>query len=563
MKNAATRRTVLFGFPALAAAGLLPAKSEAKKRIASSPLPRWGDQGDGTFVNPIIPADYSDIDAIRVGDAYYAISSTLHMSPGMVVLRSHDMVNWTTIGHAVADIDELGEEKLTWRRMDSYGRGVWAGAIRHHAGRFYIYFASPDSGLYVTTAARPEGPWNPVRSLWRVSGHNDPCPFWDEDGSAWLVMTRFEPDPISGKRYQISLYRMTADGLTIDPSSAILLHNSPGSEANKLYRIGPYYYHYFSEVRPEGRVPMMKRATKLRALAEAPAVQLGHVDAKIDREPNQGGLLEAPDGKWWFLTHQGHGEWEGRAMCLLPVIWQHGWPIIGRPGPDGIGNMVWASPKPIRSNRPRLPTFSDDFAGGIGPLWEWNHSPKTDSFSLVERPGWLRLKAFRPARQDFRGVGNVLTQRSWRTALNRASVLLDVSGMVDGQVAGLCHTSISSAWIGVKQENGRRRLCFASDGQIQMGADINAAVLALSTTWTSDGQASFAYGADSAHLQRFGGTYALKWGDYRGDRVGLFTYNNEYSSGHADFSNFAYNISRQEMNSPLTVWRPPRRFSLV
>lgn len=544
MSNDADRRTVLLGLSALGATGL-SSTGEVAAPLASSPLPRWGDQGDGTFVNPIVPADYSDLDAIAVDGVFYAISSTLHVSPAMVILRSTDMVNWATVGHAVADLASLGEEALTWRRMDGYGRGMWAGAIRHHAGQFYIYFASPESGLYVTTAPRAEGPWTPPRSLFRAAGYDDPCPFWDRDGSAWMVMTRFAPDPATGKRYVISLYRMGRDGLSIDPASAIAMHQSEGSEANKLYRFGATYYHYFSEVKPEGRVPMMARASSLMGLIDAPAVQLGHVNAPIDREPNQGALLQARDGGWWFLTHQGHGDWEGRAMCLLPVTWIKGWPIIGRPGADGIGNMVWEARKPIRSTRPPLPDLSDDFAHGLRPIWEWNHAPRHDAFSLEARHGWLRLKGFRPATPGLRGVGNMLTQRSWRTADNRASVVLDLSGMVDGQTAGLSHLSATGAWIGVRQTAGRRRLCYGVADTVQEGPVIETPVIRLATRWGNDGRATFAHDGGHGRFERFGGVYGMKWQDYRGDRVGLFTFHEDDERGHADFSAFRYRIASQ------------------
>lgn len=107
--------------------------------------PRWGDQGDGTYRNPVLPSDYSDLDCIRVGSDYYAISSTFQYSPGMVILRSKDLVNWRIIGHVVDDVTQIGPE-LNWDRMDRYGRGVWAGAIRHHDGKFWVYFGTPEEG---------------------------------------------------------------------------------------------------------------------------------------------------------------------------------------------------------------------------------------------------------------------------------------------------------------------------------------------------------------------------------------------------------------------------------
>ena len=117
----------------------------------------WGDQGDGTYMNPVIPSDYSDIDCIRVGDDYYAISSTFQFSPGMTILHSKDLVNWEICGNAVEDLTQIGEE-LDWTRMNRYNRGIWAGTLRYHDGRFYLFFGTPDEGYFMTSAVRPEGP---------------------------------------------------------------------------------------------------------------------------------------------------------------------------------------------------------------------------------------------------------------------------------------------------------------------------------------------------------------------------------------------------------------------
>src|ERR1035438_7586752 len=110
---------------------------------------RWGDQGDGTYRNPVLPADYSDLDCIRVGSDYYAISSTFQYSPGMVILHSKDLVNWRILGHVIDDVTQIGPE-LNWDRKNRYGRGVWAGAICHHGGKFWVYFGTPDEGYFMS-----------------------------------------------------------------------------------------------------------------------------------------------------------------------------------------------------------------------------------------------------------------------------------------------------------------------------------------------------------------------------------------------------------------------------
>ncbi len=528
-------------------AGALP--SAAKARIPGRPAAlrgRWGDQGNGRFVNPIIPADYSDIDVIRTEDGYYAISSTLHTAPGMAILHSHDLVNWTQIGHAVPDISRL-DPTLGWLDMQAYGRGVWAGAIRRHNSLYYIYFTCPDSGLYVTTASAPAGPWSAPACLLATKGFDDPCPFWDDDGQAWLVATRFAPDPVTGAEYEIFLYRLSADGLSLDTGSAVKIHQSAGSEANKLYKFDGLYYHYFSEVKPEGRVAMMKRASSLKGPWQSQ--QLNHVDGTIDKEPNQGGLVTDADGKWWFLTHQGRGDWEGRALCLLPVTWRNGWPVVGQVGADGVGIMVWESGMPGGRSSPRLPHLSDDFSEGrLSDVWEWNHQPQPGMWRIEAGRG-LRLFAASPARPGFDGVRNVLSQRSWRTAHSAVKVELDLSDMADGQVAGLCHFAERHAFIGVRQSAGKRQLVFSTEDKWVDGPSVSRSTLWLHSWWDIDGRARFSFSVDGDAEVPFGFAYQLDWGHYRGDRTGVFTYN-AMEDGSVLFRDFRYAIAPQNQGAP-------------
>ena len=167
-----------------------------------------------------------------------------------------------------------------------------------------------------------------------------------------------------------------------------IFHQSRGSEANKLYKWNGLYYHYYSEVRPEGRVAMIERAHSLDGPWESH--QLLHVHGAVDKEPNQGGIVQAADGRWWFFTHQGRGDWEGRAAVLLPVTWIDGWPIIGRIGPDGIGEMLWHGSKPVARQPLATVTASDDFASPtLRPEWQWNYQPRPGMWSLTERKGCL------------------------------------------------------------------------------------------------------------------------------------------------------------------------------
>lgn len=507
--------------------------------------PTWGDQRDGTYRNPVLPGDYSDIDCIRVGDDFYAISSTFQYSPGMVILKSRDLVNWTIAGHAVTNLTEIGPE-LNWDRMDRAGRGIWAGSIRHHAGKFWVYFGTPEEGYFMTTAKDVSGPWEPLTQLKKSAGWDDCCPFWDDDGQGYFIGSQFSQDPANGKKYNIHLWKMTPDGKALIPESDTILHQSNGSEANKLFKHNGTYYHYYSEVKGEGRVPMMGRAKNI--LGPYEHRQICHVNNDLDKGPNQGGIVQVQDGSWWFFTHHGAGDWSGRCASLLPVNWIDGWPVIGTPGPDGIGNMVWSGRKPVQGIAPATPQTDDDFSGkSLPPQWEWHYHPRAEKWSLTDRPGFLRLHAFKPLRGDnLVKVGNILTQRSMRTSSNVVTTRLDLSGLADGQRAGLCHLGAGSqAAIGVIQQPGKRCVFFSTGGKLTPGAEFKDAAIWLRTSWGLDGMATFAFSNDGNSFQPIGESFRMTWAAYRGSRIGLFSYNPTKDAGFADFDSFHYTYSGQ------------------
>ena len=509
----------------------------------------WGDQRDGTYQNPILPGDYSDIDCIRVGDEFYAISSTFQYAPGMVILKSKDLVHWTICGHAVHNITEISPE-LNWDKMNRSGRGIWAGALRHHAGKFWVYFGTPDEGYFMTTATDVAGPWAPLTQLKKSAGWDDCCPFWDDDGQGYFIGSQFEHDPKNGKKYNIHLWKMTPDGKSLIAESDTILYQSEGSEANKLFKHNGFYYHYFSEVKAEGRVPMMGRAKNI--LGPYERRQIGHVNRNQDMEPNQGGIVQINDGSWWFFTHHGAGDWSGRCASLLPVTWTDGWPILGKPGTDGIGNMVWSGRKPIQGIPPATPQTDDEFSNpSLSPQWEWHYHPRAGKWSLTEHPGFLRLHAFKPLGGDsLVKVGNILTQRTMRTSSNVVTTRMELSGMADGQRAGLCHLGAAAqAAIGVIQEHGKRSLFFRTRSKLTSGAEIKDSAIWLRTSWGLDGMADFSISFDGNFYQPIGEKFRMTWSAYRGDRIGLFSYNPDQEAGHADFDWFHYAYSGQAIPS--------------
>ncbi len=499
----------------------------------------WGDQGDGTYANPVVAADFSDIDAIRVGDDYIAMSSTFQYSPGVVLLKSKDLVNWTIAGHAVPDPRQIGPE-MNWDRMSRYGVGVWAGSIRHHDGKFWVYFGTPQEGYFMTTAPNLEGPWGPLTHVLKSEGWDDCCPFWDDDGQMYLIGTNFAKDAATGKKYNVHLWKLTPDGKSIIPDSDRIIHQSNGSEANKLYKINGTYYHFYSEVKPEGRVVMMRRSNSLDGPWETR--QLGHSVRTPRVDANQGGLIELPDKSWWFFTHMGSGTWAGRMAHLLPVTWMDGWPIIGQPGPDGIGNMVWSGKKPIPGQPPVSRIFSDSFdSAKLDVNWEWNHHPRDDKWSLTERPGALRLHAFKPLQpDDILKTGNTLTQRIYGSKSGQVTVRLDISRMADGQNAGLTFYSRYAGWIGAFREKGKTSVVQIEQGRRTTGPVLNGHELWLRADIDINGLITFSFSTDGKTYSPLGEPHQAGWWNYRGTRIGLFTYNNDAESGSVDFEDFRY-----------------------
>jgi beta-xylosidase len=497
--------------------------------------PHWGDQGDGTYHNPVLPSDYSDLDCIRVGADYYAVSSTFQFSPGFVILHSRDLVNWTILGHVVPDLGLISPE-MTWTRMNRYGTGIWAGAIRFHDDKFWIYFCTPDEGYFMSTAKDPAGPWEPVHKMDPINGGwDDCCPFWDEDGQGYLVGTNFK------EGYKIHLWKLTADGRDLVPESDEVIHQSPGSEANKLYKINGVYYHFYSEDQgAAGRVMMMERSKNIFG-PYAESRQLSYPEKQF-KEPNQGGLVQTEKGDWYFFTHHGTGAWEGRCASLLPVSWIDGWPIIGAPDDKGIGHFVWSGPKPVDGTPIVTPQTRDEFnETSLPPQWEWNYQPRSEKWSLTERPGWLRLEAFKPLQADnLMKAGNTLTQRCFRTSANEVVIKLDLNGLVDGQKCGLCHFAGAHSSLGVRQEGTSRVLEYDDNGRITAGPELTENDLWLKSTWGLDGKSQYSYSRDGRTFTDFGQPYQLTWGNYRGDRIGIYCYNNRAEAGTVDIDFFHY-----------------------
>jgi beta-xylosidase len=538
---------------------------------------KWGDQCDGTYRNPVLPADFSDPDFIRVGKDYYGISSTLQESPGMVVIHSKDLVNWEIVGHVVSDISVLGDE-LNWDKMLGYDQGIYAGSLRFHNNKFYVHFTTKKTGWWVATADKPQGPWMVVQMKdmegKKLSGYgwDDNCPLWDDDGRAYIIASNF------GKlEWCPRIFKMTEDGTQLldgriadksenskylDIIGGYITHPYRTSEANKMFKRNGYYYFYFSEVRKaydlKPRIPVLLRSKNIYGPYELKELLYSHGPA-VDKEPNQGTIIDSPDGKdWFFLTHHGTGDFSGRFLSVLPVKWVNDWPQVGEDTDhDGIGEMVWGPlPKAISGDNNIKMQTSDEFSSSaLGFQWEWNHQPRADKWSLAERPGYLRLKAFKPLNEDdlFK-AGNTIGQRYYRSEKGIATLKMDISGMKEGQEAGAVHYDAGKAYasLGVIFTDGIKKLVYKQklDKQavvVTPGITIPSKTntIYLRTTVDFNGIAYFEYSFDNSKFGKLGGNSQFTWAYYRGTNLGIYTYNNKSDDGYVDIDWFHYQFTNK------------------
>ena len=259
-------------------------EADARPVIVRCDTEGWGDQGDGTYRNPVLNADFSDPDVIRVGSKYYMVASDFHFL-GMQVLESEDMVNWRYISQIYRRFDEPG-----WDSNQHYAGGSWAPAIRYHDGLFYVYFCTPEEGLYMSTAKDPHGPWAPLHLVKRIEKWEDPCPFWDEDGQAYLGRSKHGAGPII-------VHRMSADGRQL-LDDGVTVYEGPVAEGTKFLKRNGYYY----LIIPEGGVgtgwQTVLRSKNIYGPYERRIV-LEQGSTSING-PHQGALVDTPDGNWWF-----------------------------------------------------------------------------------------------------------------------------------------------------------------------------------------------------------------------------------------------------------------------
>ena len=535
---------------------------------ASAQTSWTADNGNGTFTNPLFYDEFSDPDVIRVGDDYYLAGTTMHTVPGLVILHSKDLVNWENISYCFDRFDFPDDKFALKNHQEIYGQGIWAPAIRYANGQFYVFSNVNGKGLQCFTSKDIRGPWTHHNMQGNIY---DLSVLFDDDGKIYAIhkygevhCTELKPDmsgPVEG-----------TDRVIIPEGNGI-------GEGHHIYKINGMYYLISTDYSPNGRTlcsrsksiwgpyetrvitadetygyhgvgrTTVPRGTKYRIGQEG--TKFGIAPASADAtgcdNAHQGGIVQASDGSWWALLMQDFHS-IGRTVCLMPITWKDGWPMIGLEGNLGRAPRTWFKPMSAATQSQHTVPYApynrnEDFNGKmLGRVWQWNHNPDDSKWSL--KNGHLRLQSM-PAEQ-LMWARNTLTQRVIGPT-SVTTVELYTKGMKDGDVAGLGNINVPCSWIGVVKDGKTLTLrCFeqlTNDTVIvSVPADLPGGKIYLRCIGDYDNnQAQYAYSFDGDTYSMLGRMMPLTYQliSFQGSRHALFAFNHKgLKGGYAEFDNF-------------------------
>jgi beta-xylosidase len=504
------------------------------------------DRLDGTYRNPIIHADYSDPDAIRVGDDYYMTASSFNAAPGLPILHSKDLVNWSLVGYVFKrqpPYDVFGKPR--------HGGGVWAPSLRFHEGEFYIFYPDPDRGIYMVKAKNAAGPWSEPLLIKEVVGWEDPCPLWDADGQAYLVSAMVGSR--SGIKSILVVSRMSPDGTKMLDDGVMVFDGhdrNPTVEGPKFYRRNGYYYIFAPAGGVETGWQLALRSKNIYGPYEERVV-LAQGTTPING-PHQGAWVETQTGESWFIHFQDKGAY-GRVVHLEPMRWVNDWPVIGvDPDGDGTGQPVLFYKKPnVGRGWPVLtPPDSDEFnAGALGLQWQWQANPQPNWMFPAGGLGFVRLFNV-PLPEDYRNfwdVPNLLLQKFPAPEFT-VTTKVTFRARTDDEKTGLIVMGLDYAYISVREKAGRlyvsQTVCKDAESHTveKEGAESPLAgnTLFLRLKVSRGGVCNFSFSTDGKTFTPVGEPFTARPGKWVGAKVGLFAVRTGKAreSGYADFDWF-------------------------
>jgi beta-xylosidase len=489
--------------------------------------------------NPVIFADVPDMSMIRVGDTYYMSSTTMHMSPGVPIMKSKDLINWQIVSYAydiLGDVDDLN----LINGKNSYGRGSWASCLRYHDGTFYVSTFSQTTGkTYIFSTKNIE------KGLWKTSSfspsYHDNTLFFDDDGRVYLITGNNKLTLVELNTDLSGVKTGGVNQVIIENSSAPSGNDSGLGEGSQLFKVNGKYY-LFNITWPKGgmRTVVIHRADKITGPWEGKL-------ALQDKGVAQGGIIDTPDGKWFAYLFRDFGS-VGRIPYLVPAKWEDGWPILGIDGkvPD---NLDLPASKGLNPGIVASDEFNRHKGEPALPLvWQWNHNPDNKLWSVTQRKGYLRLTTGR-IDTIFVTARNTLTQRTFGPECS-GSTSIDISNMKDGDFAGLALLQRKYGLVGVKYNNGIKSIVMVN---AQSGRPVEAQSVPLTQKTVylkaecdfrdKTDLANFFYSLNGKTWTPIGSQLKMEYSmpHFMGYRYGLFNYATKTPGGYVDFDWFRIN----------------------
>lgn len=495
------------------------------------------DNGDGTYTNPVLNADYSDPDLCAVGEDYYLTASSFAHIPGLPILRSRDLVNWELIGHAL-------QSQFPDIKAPEHGKGVWAPSIRHHNGEFYIYWGDPDRGVFMVKAKDARGPWSEPVCVIPGKGMIDTCPLWDDDGRCWLV--NGWANSRCGFNSILTVRELSADGMRPISNPVIVFDGgnvNHTTEGPKFYKRDGWYW----IMCPAGGV---EKGWQLAMRSKSP---LGPYESKTVlaqgktaiNGPHQGGWVHTPYGEDWFLHFQDKGAY-GRVVWLQPVDWSSGWPIMGDKG-----EPLTTYRKPKSSSTTNInPQESDEFnAPKLGLQWQWQ-GDYNQLYGMPTADGFFRLFTYRhPSTDNLWTVPAMLLQKTPADVFT-ATTKIRLAAKAEKQYGGIVvmgrgYSSLVVERVGDMFQLQQRTCPKADTG----GKEAVTVLETFKPTATDkldyhpalymdiylritvdDGKATFAYSLNGKTYKAAGEQFTMREGKWVGAKVGLYAIDNNEKS---------------------------------
>jgi len=486
--------------------------------------------------NPIIFSDVPDMSIVRVGETYFMSSTTMHMSPGLPIMKSNDLTNWKILSYAYDTLVDVDAMNLN-NGKNTYGKGSWASSLRYHNGIFYVStFAQTTGKTYIFSTKNIENePWKEISFK---PAYHDHSLFFDEDGHVYLIYGAGKLHIVELKQDLTGVISETDHVLIENASAPVGTNIGLSAEGSQLFKIKGKYY-LFNITWPKGgmRTVIIHRSDKITGPYEG---RLAFQDMGIA----QGGLIDTPNGEWYAYLFRDYGA-VGRIPYLIPVKWEDGWPILGENGktPESLN---------LPENKSLIPGIveSDEFSRQKGeaalPLvWQWNHNPENKLWSITQRKGYLRLTTGR-IDTTLMLARNTLTQRTIGPECF-GSTSLDISLMKEGDFAGLCLLQKDYGQVGVKIENGIKSVVMMNAGNgkaIEMERvelKQNKIYLKVECNFKDFADvANFFYSLDGKKWKSIGNQLKMVYTlpHFMGYRFGLFNYATKNIGGSADFDYF-------------------------